>query len=880
MSRLSNLKSRLMLLVLIALAPVVLLILYSDIRYRHSIETDVRNNLSNLNFLAKDNLNKFFDTTRLLLITLSRTAEVQKGNYSSISIFFRNLHKNYPDYVNIGLADLKGNLVCSALPMTRPINSSDLFWFQQAVGTRDFSIGEYQIGRIAGMPVLVLSRPVFDEKGKMKAVLYLSIKLDWLKRLVTDINLPEGYAFVITDRKGAILSRHPEPEKWTGRLIPEAPLIDAMLSQKNGIAEISGLDGVKRMYAFSTAGYGENYIHSAIGMSKAAAFKEINQILLIDLLLLVAVGGAGLLIAYRFSNVYILRPVNALKNAAENLSRGNFSARTGYTDRTDELGSLAGIFDNMAEAVEKEISIRKKAQEDLREKTEELDSYFNNALDLFCIADTAGYFRRVNKEWEKTLGFKLEELEGRRFLDFVHPDDMKSTLEAVSRLEAQKDVLNFENRYRCKDGSYRWIEWRSISSGKLIYAAARDITERKRDESILASEAQVLEMISTGAPLSALLEKIVLNIEALSQDTIASILLLDPDGLHVHYGAAPGLPEAYNLALEGAEIGPNAGSCGTAAYRCEPVIVSDIETDPLWTDYRKLAGTYGLRACWSTPIMNSVGTVLGTFAMYYRTPRSPHEEDFRLIARATHTAGIAIERKKADEKIRILNEDLLAINRVITAITRVSNIKEILEKVLDEALSITGLEGGTICMVTPQNTLQLAAHRATSEATILDLTINEIKIGDCLCGECARDHKTLILRDREAVLKFATREATRGEDIRFHAAFPLITGGKCLGVLCVFTRTDKKPEERRLKLLETVTAQIALAVQNAGLFEETLRNAAILEDRVKERTEELEKKIAEIERLNRLFVGRELRMKELKERIKELEGPPIPRHET
>jgi GAF domain-containing protein len=127
------------------------------------------------------------------------------------------------------------------------------------------------------------------------------------------------------------------------------------------------------------------------------------------------------------------------------------------------------------------------------------------------------------------------------------------------------------------------------------------------------------------------------------------------------------------------------------------------------------------------------------------------------------------------------------------------------------------------------------------------------------------------LRDRKAVLKFATREATRGEDIRFHAAFPLIVGGKCLGVLCVFTRTDKKPEERRLKLLETITAQIALAVQNAGLFEETVRNAAVLEDRVKERTTELEKKIAEIERLNRLFVGRELRMKELKERIGELE---------
>ncbi len=232
------------------------------------------------------------------------------------------------------------------------------------------------------------------------------------------------------------------------------------------------------------------------------------------------------------------------------------------------------------------------------------------------------------------------------------------------------------------------------------------------------------------------------------------------------------------------------------------------------------------------------------------------------------------DRKQAEEEIKTINEELIVINRIITAITGVSNIKEILEKVLDEALGITGLEGGTICMATPQNTLRLAVHRATSEATIRDLTTNEIKIGDCLCGECARDHKPLILPDREAVLKYATREATRGEDIRFHAAFPLIIGGKCLGVLCVFTRTDAKPGERRLKLLQTVTGQIALAVQNAGLFEEILRNAAILEEKVKERTAELETKVAEIERLNRLFAGRELRMKELKEKIKELEGRP------
>ena len=121
----------------------------------------------------------------------------------------------------------------------------------------------------------------------------------------------------------------------------------------------------------------------------------------------------------------------------------------------------------------------------LREKTEELDRYFTIGLDLLCIADTDGYFHRLNPEWEKTLGYTLAELEGHRFLDFVHPDDMESTLAAIAQLNQQHDVLNFENRYRCKDGSYRWIEWRSSPQGKLIYAAARDMTDRKQAKQAL-----------------------------------------------------------------------------------------------------------------------------------------------------------------------------------------------------------------------------------------------------------------------------------------------------------------------------------------------------------------------------------------------------------
>ena len=136
-------------------------------------------------------------------------------------------------------------------------------------------------------------------------------------------------------------------------------------------------------------------------------------------------------------------------------------------------------------AVVRDITERKRAEEALREKTEELDRFFTVTLDLLCIADTDGYFHRLNPQWEAVLGYSLPELEGQRFFDLVHPDDQASTLAALDELSAHKVVLNFVNRYRCKDGSYRWIEWRSYPVGNLVYAAARDITERRQTEEAL-----------------------------------------------------------------------------------------------------------------------------------------------------------------------------------------------------------------------------------------------------------------------------------------------------------------------------------------------------------------------------------------------------------
>jgi len=167
------------------------------------------------------------------------------------------------------------------------------------------------------------------------------------------------------------------------------------------------------------------------------------------------------------------------------------------------------------------------------------------------------------------------------------------------------------------------------------------------DPKFQEGQSRILRMVAANAPLSEILTSLVLLIESQAPDMLCSVLLLSADGNHIEHGAAPSLAPQYVNAVNGSAIGPKHGSCGTAMYRGKPVIVTDILEDPLWEDYRQLAEVSDLRACWSTPIMSGRGKVLGSFAMYYREPRTPTGEEAHLTNVATYIAGLAIERKSA-----------------------------------------------------------------------------------------------------------------------------------------------------------------------------------------------------------------------------------------
>lgn len=177
-----------------------------------------------------------------------------------------------------------------------------------------------------------------------------------------------------------------------------------------------------------------------------------------------------------------------------------------------------------------------------------------------------------------------------------------------------------------------------------------ETTQVKHAQRLTAEHRALLEQIARQAPLPDVLDGMARAIEDLApEEVLVSVLLADADGRHLRHGAAPSLPGFYNQAIDGIATGEGVGSCGTAAHRRRPVIVTDIATDPFWDDFRDLADKAGVAACWSTPILARDASLLGTFAMYHRAPRAPQDGDLALAQLLAGTAALAIERHQAEQ---------------------------------------------------------------------------------------------------------------------------------------------------------------------------------------------------------------------------------------
>jgi diguanylate cyclase (GGDEF)-like protein/PAS domain S-box-containing protein len=338
----------------------------------------------------------------------------------------------------------------------------------------------------------------------------------------------------------------------------------------------------------------------------------------------------------------------------------------------DGIVDLGDLIADEPDAVNRQLRLEvarlRRALDERADERLSLQALIDRVPDKLWVKDADSRFIIVNKATASEHGKAVpEEMIGETDFDLYASDVAQQFFDIERKiLQSGQATIDMDECVYDAAGQRKWLATTKVAlrndRGEVfgLVGISRDITARKQADDLRNGQAQILEMIAANARLEDVLDRLMRLTESQLTGISGSVLLLDKDGGHLRHGAAPSLPSAYIKAIDGAPIGPKAGSCGTAAYRREAVVVSDILNDPLWEDYRELAAEHGFRSCWSTPILSHERQVLGTFAMYSKEVREPSIAEARLVNAARRMAGIAIERKQAEERIHFMaNHDAL-----------------------------------------------------------------------------------------------------------------------------------------------------------------------------------------------------------------------------
>jgi signal transduction histidine kinase/PAS domain-containing protein len=431
-------------------------------------------------------------------------------------------------------------------------------------------------------------------------------------------------------------------------------------------------------------------------------------------------------------------------------------------------------------------------------------------------------------------------------LQRVHPGDIALVQEMINIASHKIADLDFEHRVVMPNGLTKHLHVIAhpikACDGEIEFiGAVMDITERKRAEAQAAGEKRLLEMIARGGPLRPILDALCRYAEELSEKVLVSILLVSDDGRSLQHGAAPSLPESYTEAIDGALIGPSAGSCGTAVYRRGPVIVPDISMDTLWENYRHLALPHRLRACWSTPIFSAAREVMGTFALYSREPGTPTAEQQNIIEQLTHLAAVAIERERAAEALRasagLARGQAEALSRTLDALAMESAPDRLVEHVMCTVVRQLGahstgvwLRNQSTGLVHFEFAFENGKLFTASDAALASIS-PALKIEDVWpWPEIFRTGTPRVMEDIRDGPSFPWIEHVLAMGVVTILVVPMLVAGQVEGVIGIRFTTRRTFRSEEMELAQALAHQAMLAIQLMRVSQQS-REAAVVAER-------------------------------------------------
>ena len=502
---LSSLRSRAIVLVLLAIFPLLALTLYSYFDQRDRAIREVQRD----ELVAARNLATIQETVitnaRQLLATLAQLPQVQRRDRDACNALFAALLKQSPHSATIGATDSEGRLFASAPAAPGPVNYADRLWFQKVIQTRDFVIGETVVGRISGKYGNNLAYPILDGEGRFQGALTTQLNLDWLGSLLAKSDFPPTTAMVLTDSSRKVLFRYPEPQKYIGKMLPDV-LVKAMTNSDEGVAAGVGLPGDERLFAFTRLSPPWQEMWVFIGLPRDWAVGPVNRALWRNLIWLGLVALFAMAAAWYGGDLFIVRPVKKLRAVTERLAAGDLRVRAGPDYPVGELGLLAHSFDQMADSLQE----REAA---LRQSEEHYRSLFDNMLNGYAYCRMHFEDNRpvdftylsVNQAFEALTG--LTDVEGKKVSEVI--PGLRESDPQLFEIYGRVALTGVPERFETYvEALHMWFSISVYRPRKEHFVALFEvITERKRAEEALRESEERFRIMANAIPQLAWIAK-------------------------------------------------------------------------------------------------------------------------------------------------------------------------------------------------------------------------------------------------------------------------------------------------------------------------------------------------------------------------------------
>ena len=371
--RLTSLRDRLVALILLAALPTLGLALYTHTSQRRAAVREGRETaLRFARGLARAHEQRLGEARRLLA-TLAALPETRAGDLRACGERYAAVLREFPDITTLGVAAAGGDVTCSATSLTRRVNVADQPWFDRAVRTQAFTTGDHELDTATGKAQLVAALPVPYPGGGTQLVVYTALDLGWVGRLAA-AELPPDFAVALSDDRGTILARYPDPWRWAGQRLPEAPVVSAAVAEKGeGTAEVAGADGATRLVGFAPVPgpVGARRAYLSVALPRDTAFAAADRGLLWSLIGLGLVATVAIVAAWFGSERMVLRRVKALADATDRLAGGDLDARAEVTG-ADEIGTLARGLNGMAARLSAMMNVERDARHALAGRVDAL----------------------------------------------------------------------------------------------------------------------------------------------------------------------------------------------------------------------------------------------------------------------------------------------------------------------------------------------------------------------------------------------------------------------------------------------------------------------------------------------------------------------------